>query len=96
MAQGHVLGMSGSLRAASLNTKLVREAVRLFDPEKVTYADLRLPLYDGDLEEEGIPEAVTRLAERLQKLEEGEDGPVESKNSQGESGRGLFGRRRRR
>ena len=65
MAQGHVLGMSGSLRAASLNTKLMREAVRLFDPEKVTYADLRLPLYDGDLEEEGIPEAVTRLADQI-------------------------------
>ena len=44
----------------------------------------------------GLERAVTRLAERLQKLEEGEDGPVESKNSQGESGRGLFGRRRRR
>jgi len=65
MTQGHVLGMSGSLRAASLNTKLMREAVRLFDPEKVTYADLRLPLYDGDLEEEGIPEAVTRLADQI-------------------------------
>ena len=60
-----LLGISGSLRAESSNTKLMREAVRLFDPEKVTYADLRLPLYDGDLEEEGIPEAVTRLAEQI-------------------------------
>ncbi|MEM7296317.1 MAG: NADPH-dependent FMN reductase, partial [Pseudomonadota bacterium] len=32
MPQHHLLGISGSLRAASTNTLLVREAARLFDP----------------------------------------------------------------
>lgn len=65
MATGHVLGISGSLRAASFNTMLMKEALRLFDPAEVTFADLRLPLYDGDLEAQGIPDAVTRLAEQI-------------------------------
>lgn len=65
MPTGHILGISGSLRAGSLNTKLLAEAERLFDPASTTRADLRLPLYDGDLEAEGMPEAVTRLAEQI-------------------------------
>lgn len=56
-----LLGLSGSLRAASTNTLLIREAARLFDPAEFTLADLRLPLYDGDLEAEGIPEKVREL-----------------------------------
>ena len=53
-----LLGISGSLRADSCNTKLVREAAALFDPSAFTMADIRFPLYDGDLEAEGVPEAV--------------------------------------
>jgi chromate reductase len=40
------------------------EARRLFDPAEFEDADLRLPLYDGDLETaEGIPGAVQALAD---------------------------------
>jgi len=66
MAQYSLLGISGALRGASTNTMLVREAARVFDPESFVMADLRLPLYDGDLEtESGIPEAVQTLADQI-------------------------------
>ncbi|WP_460272678.1 NADPH-dependent FMN reductase [Celeribacter sp. ULVN23_4] len=60
-----LLGMSGALRAASTNTKLMHEAVRLFGPCDFTEANLRLPLYDADLEAEGIPAEVMTLAEQI-------------------------------
>jgi chromate reductase len=61
-----LLGICGSLRTASWNRKLMLEAARLFDPAQFVDADLRLPLYDGDLEEaEGIPPAVQRLADQI-------------------------------
>lgn len=61
-----LLGISGALRKDSTNTKLVREAARLFGEAEFTLADLNLPLYDGDLEEaEGIPPAVQRLADQI-------------------------------
>ncbi len=56
-----LLCMSGSLRAASFNTKLVRSGELLW-PGPHDIADIRLPLYDGDLEADGIPAAVTDLA----------------------------------
>ncbi|MEO1153424.1 MAG: NAD(P)H-dependent oxidoreductase [Pseudomonadota bacterium] len=60
-----LLGISGSLRAGSVNRKLVREAARLYGGP-YEEADLRLPLYDGDLEQaEGIPVAVQRLADQI-------------------------------
>lgn len=66
MGQYRLLGISGSLRRAATNTLLVREAARVFDPEHFDLADIRLPLYDGDLEaEEGIPEGVQRLADQI-------------------------------
>lgn len=61
-----LLGISGSLRKASLNTLLMREAARLFDPDIFVEGDLNLPLYDGDLEEaNGIPAPVAKLAEQI-------------------------------
>ncbi|WP_417279636.1 NADPH-dependent FMN reductase [Celeribacter sp.] len=60
-----LLGISGALRAQSTNTKLMHEAVRLFGPCDFTRADLRLPLYDADLEAEGMPPEVTALAEQI-------------------------------
>ncbi|SFK13019.1 NADPH-dependent FMN reductase [Celeribacter neptunius] len=60
-----LLGISGALRAASTNTKLIHEAARLFGPCDFTQADLRLPLYDNDLEDEGMPPEVTRMAEQI-------------------------------
>ncbi len=65
MSGGKLLGISGSLRAASLNTKLVHEAARIFDPAEFTLADLRLPLYDGDLEDKGMPPEVQLLADQI-------------------------------
>lgn len=66
MASGTLLGISGSLREGSFNRKLIREAARLYDPAVFTQADLRLPLYDGDLEDaEGIPGSVQLLADQI-------------------------------
>jgi chromate reductase len=66
MSEPKLLAISGSLRVGSRNTALLREAVRLFGPTDVTYADLRLPLYDGDLEDaEGLPEGVLRLVAQI-------------------------------
>ncbi len=60
-----LLGISGALRTQSTNTKLMHEAVRLFGPCDFTRADLRLPLYDADLEAQGMPPEVTTLAEQI-------------------------------
>lgn len=66
MASGNLLGICGSLRAGSYNRKLLREAVRIYDPADYAEADLRLPLYDGDLEAaEGIPTVVQDLADQI-------------------------------
>jgi chromate reductase len=60
------LGLCGSLRAASTNRLLLGEARRLLDPAGWDEGDLRLPLYDADLEAaEGIPAAVQRLAGQI-------------------------------
>lgn len=60
-----LLGISGALRAGSFNRKLIREAGRVFDGAFIE-ADLRLPLYDGDVETaEGIPAAVQTLADQI-------------------------------
>ncbi len=60
-----LLGISGALRAASHNTALVRAAADAFAADRFEMADLRLPLYDGDLEAEGIPESVQRLVAQI-------------------------------
>lgn len=66
MATGHLVGVSGSLRKGSENSKLVRAAAGLFDPATFTEADLRLPLYDGDAESaDGIPDAVAALTDLI-------------------------------
>jgi chromate reductase len=62
----HLLGISGSLRRDSLNTRLMHAAARHYAPATLTVGSLRLPLYDGDLEHEaGIPEAVQTLADQI-------------------------------
>ena len=61
-----LLGISGSLRTGSTNTKLMRQAARLFAPDTFIEGNIRFPLYDGDLEEaEGIPAAVQTLADQI-------------------------------
>ena len=57
-----LLAISGSLRKASRNTALLHEAIRLFGDCTVDIADLRLPLYDGDVEDaHGLPDKVRTL-----------------------------------
>jgi len=60
-----LLGISGSLRAGSYNTMLVKEAARLFEPSEFQLGDLNLPLFNEDLEAEGQPEPVARLCEQI-------------------------------
>jgi chromate reductase len=60
-----LLGISGSLRTGSYNSMLVREAARVFAPDEFTPADLRLPLYDGDLEAQGMPQSVLTLCDQI-------------------------------
>ena len=61
-----LLGIPGALRQASTNRLLLAEARRLFGQAHHTEADLRLPLYDGDLEEAtGIPPGVQTLADQI-------------------------------
>lgn len=62
----HLLGISGSLRKDSVNSKLIREAARLFGAAQFTEADLNIPLYDGDLEEaDGLPTKVQTLVDQI-------------------------------
>lgn len=66
MTKFKLLGISGSLRREATNRKLVREAARLFGAAEYTEADLRMPLYDGDLEKaDGIPAKVQRLCDQI-------------------------------
>jgi NAD(P)H-dependent FMN reductase len=63
-----ILGISGSLRAGSFNTALLRAAQSLaIEGIELEVATLHgIPLYDGDLEQrEGIPAAVTALKEKV-------------------------------
>ena len=66
MASPKLLGISGSLRADSTNTKLLSEAARLFGECEYTLADIKLPLYDGDEEAAtGVPSGVQSLADQI-------------------------------
>lgn len=57
-----LLGIPGALRAASTNRLLLAEARRAFGDAIQTEADLRLPLFDEDVEiAQGFPEGVLRL-----------------------------------
>ncbi len=63
-----ILGLSGSLRAGSFNSALLRAAVGQM-PAGVTLevgTIKGIPLYDGDLEaKQGLPDTVVKLKERV-------------------------------
>lgn len=70
MSDPKLLTICGSLRAASFNRKLLTEAVAQFGPAQITDADLRLPLFDGDLQDQhGIPAQVQTLAQQIQEAD---------------------------
>lgn len=62
-----ICGLSGSLRAKSYNSALLRAVRDIAAPEHevviLDYSDF--PLYSGDIEEQGIPEAVQRVGEAI-------------------------------
>jgi chromate reductase, NAD(P)H dehydrogenase (quinone) len=62
-----VLGISGSLRRGSYNAALLRAATQLMPPEStLEVASIRgIPLYDADVEAQGIPVTVTQLKEAI-------------------------------
>jgi chromate reductase len=60
-----LVGLSGSLRKDSTNRKLMNEAARRFGAAEFVEGNLRLPLYDGDLEAEGIPADVQELSDLI-------------------------------
>jgi chromate reductase len=66
MSTPTLLGISGSLRTGATNRKLLREAARLFGQCSYVEADLQMPLYDGDLEQEdGVAEEAIILAGQI-------------------------------
>ena len=65
MPAHHLLGISGSLRAASTNTKLIHAAKDIFDPAEFTMGSIDMPLYSGDVEEGGIPASVQTLSDQI-------------------------------
>jgi len=70
MIEPTLLGLCGSLRAGSLNRQLLAEARRHFGAATYLEGDLRLPLYDGDLEADaGIPAEVLALAGRIRQAD---------------------------
>jgi len=64
-----LLGISGSLRRGSYNSALLRAATRLMPQDStLEVANIRgIPLYDGDVEAQGIPPAVSQLKEAVVK-----------------------------
>lgn len=61
-----ILGISGALRSASTNSKLLRAAARIYGADTYIEADLNLPLYDGDDESrDGLPAGVDLLVRQI-------------------------------
>lgn len=68
------LTISGSLREDSLNKKLVRAAASIaqeldHETEEADLKGLAIPIYDGDLEEAGKPESVTKLEDMVRSVD---------------------------
>ena len=61
-----LLAISGSLRKASKNTALLKEAINLFGECAYEFGDLNIPLYNGDLEDNiGLPKEVIKLVNQI-------------------------------
>ncbi len=67
----NILAVSGSLRTASYNRMALKIAMRIAKKTGATVreADLKtlaLPLYDGDIEDAGMPPSVTKLKKMVE------------------------------
>ncbi len=66
-----IVGIAGSLRAESFNRKLLAAAAELapggatVEPGDIS----RIPLYNGDLEKQGVPAAVTALKDQIREAD---------------------------
>ena len=61
-----LLGISGSLRRASTNTMLMRNAAEIFGADEFIEGDINFPLFNADLQDaEGIPPAVQKLSDQI-------------------------------
>jgi chromate reductase len=74
MSAPRILALCGSLRTGSINLKLLavaaEEARKLgAEVDVVDRQALTLPLYDGDLEAQGVPAPVAELRQRLAKAQ---------------------------
>lgn len=66
-----ILGISGSLRAKSLNSALIRAAAKIAPQGvEISLYDLNdLPMYNGDLEAQGVPASVKELRQAIQQAD---------------------------
>ena len=66
-----ILGVSGSLRAGSRNTAVLRWLGESLPPDTTfELADISdLPLYNWDVEQEGLPESVQRLVAQVERAD---------------------------
>lgn len=69
MSKPVLLTMSGSLRKASYNRQLIAEAVRAFGDAEVIDGNLDLPLYNGDVEDAGVPDPVQTLIDQTRRAD---------------------------
>jgi len=62
-----IIGISGSLRRGSFNAALLRAATEVTPPgTTIEIASIHgIPLYDGDVEAQGIPDVVAQLKDRI-------------------------------
>jgi len=62
-----VLAISGSLRKSSFNSAALETAAEIAgDSASFTFADLSaIPLYDQDLRDKGVPDAVQKLSDQI-------------------------------
>ncbi|HEY3487466.1 MAG TPA: NADPH-dependent FMN reductase, partial [Gammaproteobacteria bacterium] len=65
----NIIGISGSLRKASYNTALLKAAAELAKGEIQIASIEEIPLYNGDIEEKGMPPAVTALQNKLEQAD---------------------------
>ncbi len=66
MSDLKLVGLCGSLRKASTNLMLLKEAGRIFDAARFDIGDIDFPLFNEDVQNEsGIPASVQALSDRI-------------------------------